>query len=124
MSSEDYRQIIDFLFSGAEIPEDLEEEFQEWLSRHGDDERVLKILEGHWESFPADKNGFDLPAGLDDLHRRIGRDMLLSQRRRPYSSLSASCPHTFPGTSGRKPSLWLPTRISGSIPSRTELGFG
>lgn len=81
MSSEDYRQIFDFFFSGAEIPEELENEFRDWLSRHGDDEWVIRILEGHWNSFPADKGDFDLPANLEELHRRIGSESSIKRKR-------------------------------------------
>jgi len=116
MSSEDYRQIIDFLFSGAEIPEDLEEEFQEWLSRHGDDERVLKILEGHWESFPADKNGFDLPAGLDDLHRRIGRENSFRRRHKVLGYVAVAAAAAVLFTFG-----FLSAHISGNIGKETVI---
>ena len=116
MSSEDYRQIIDFFFSGAEIPEDLEEEFQEWLSRHGDDERVLKILEGHWESFPADKNGFDLPAGLDDLHRRIGRENSLRRRHKVLGYVAVAAAAAVLFTFG-----FLSAHISGNIGKETVI---
>ncbi|MGM9768510.1 MAG: FecR family protein [Candidatus Cryptobacteroides sp.] len=81
MSSGDYRQIFDFFFSGAEIPEDLQEEFRNWLSRHGDDERVIRILEGHWDSFPTGAGDFDLPAHLEELHRRIERENVRSTRK-------------------------------------------
>lgn len=74
MKSDDYRRILDFFFSGAEVSEEMKLMYLGWLGVHGDEPEVKKLLEEYWNSTSSSSPEYDLTAGLDKLMASLQRD--------------------------------------------------
>lgn len=72
MIIEDYRRIFDFFFSGAEIPEELRQQFFGWLEIHGNEPKTKALLEEYWNEVSSAAPEFDLTEGLEKLITRLG----------------------------------------------------
>ena len=72
MIIEDYRRIFDFFFSGAEIPEELRQQFFGWLEIHGNEPETKALLEEYWNEVSSAAPEFDLTEGLEKLMTRLG----------------------------------------------------
>lgn len=74
MKSDDYRRILDFFFSGAEVSEEMKLMYLGWLGVHGDEPEVKKLLEEYWNSTSSSSPEYDLTAGLDKLMASLQSD--------------------------------------------------
>lgn len=72
MIIEDYRRIFDFFFSGAEIPENLRQQFFGWLEIHGNEPETKALLEEYWNEVSSAAPEFNLTEGLEKLMARLG----------------------------------------------------
>lgn len=72
MIIEDYRRIFDFFFSGAEIPEELRQQFFGWLEIHGNEPETKALLEEYWNEVSSAAPEFNLTEGLEKLMARLG----------------------------------------------------
>lgn len=72
MIIEDYRRIFDFFFSGAEIPEELRQQFFGWLEIHGNEPETKTLLEEYWNEVSSAAPEFNLTEGLEKLMTRLG----------------------------------------------------
>lgn len=71
MIIEDYRRIFDFFFSGAEIPEELRQQFFGWLEIHGNEPETKALLEEYWNEVSSAAPEFNLTEGLEKLMARL-----------------------------------------------------
>lgn len=74
MIIEDYRRIFDFFFSGAEIPEELRQQFFGWLEIHGNEPETKALLEEYWNEVSSAAPEFNLTEGLEKLMARLGAE--------------------------------------------------
>lgn len=72
MKADDYRRILDFFFSGAEVSEELKQQFLGWLGVHGEEPEVKNLLEEYWNEISSASPEFDISAGLEKLMASVG----------------------------------------------------
>ena len=71
---EDYRKILDFIFSGCEVYPELAQQIRGWLGAHGSEREVKEMLMRYWEETSAECEDFDKEEGLRRLMGILGLD--------------------------------------------------
>lgn len=71
---EDYRKILDFIFSGCEVSPELAQQIRVWFGAHGNKREVKEMLMRYWDETSAECDDFDKEEGLERLMEILGLD--------------------------------------------------